>query len=108
MTNVEQAATSSFSAEPARRTFMRVLGWIAVVATLLAALATFLVLSDLTPISSTQEVPLVLLVANAATGLVLLAVIAREVWLVVQARRRGMAAARLHVRIVGLFSIIAA
>ena len=32
----------------------------------------------------------------------------REVWGVVQARRRGRAAARLHVRIVALFSIIAA
>ena len=38
----------------------------------------------------------------------LLGVIAREVWLVVQARRRGRAAARLHVRIVGLFAVIAA
>ena len=35
-------------------------------------------------------------------------VIAREVWGVVQARRRGRAAARLHVRIVALFSVIAA
>jgi two-component system nitrogen regulation sensor histidine kinase NtrY len=35
-------------------------------------------------------------------------VIAREVWGIVQARRRGRAASRLHVRIVALFSIIAA
>jgi len=35
-------------------------------------------------------------------------VIGREVWGIVQARRRGRAAARLHVRIVALFSIIAA
>jgi two-component system nitrogen regulation sensor histidine kinase NtrY len=40
--------------------------------------------------------------------LLLLGVIVREVWQVVQARRTGRAAARLHVRIVGLFSIIAA
>ena len=38
----------------------------------------------------------------------LLGIIGREVWLVVQARRRGRAAARLHVRIVALFSVIAA
>src|SRR4029079_10223749 len=34
-------------------------------------------------------------------------IIAREVWLVIQARRRGRAAARLHVQIVSLFSVIA-
>ena len=40
--------------------------------------------------------------------LLLIAVIGREVWHVVQARRHGRAGARLHVRIVGLFSVIAA
>lgn len=40
--------------------------------------------------------------------LLLLSIILREVWQVVQARRSGRAAARLHVRIVGLFSVIAA
>jgi two-component system nitrogen regulation sensor histidine kinase NtrY len=40
--------------------------------------------------------------------MLLLAVIVREVWQVVQARRSGRAAARLHIRIVGLFSFIAA
>src|SRR5262249_18586908 len=34
--------------------------------------------------------------------------IGHEVWTVVQARRRGRAAARLHVRIVTLFSVVAA
>ena len=38
----------------------------------------------------------------------LVGIIAHEVWLVVQARRRGRAAARLHVQIVGLFAVIAA
>jgi two-component system nitrogen regulation sensor histidine kinase NtrY len=37
----------------------------------------------------------------------LVGIIIREVWQVVQARRRGRAAARLHVQIVSLFSIIA-
>jgi two-component system nitrogen regulation sensor histidine kinase NtrY len=40
--------------------------------------------------------------------LLLLTIIVREVWQVVQARRTGRAAARLHVRIVGIFSLIAA
>ena len=49
-----------------------------------------------------------LLGVNAVAVLLLLAIIAREVWNIVQARRRGRAAARLHVQIVGLFSVIAA
>ena len=44
---------------------------------------------------------------NAATILLLVGIIVREVWQVMQARRRGRAAARLHVQIVSLFSIIA-
>ncbi len=36
------------------------------------------------------------------------ALIGRELWRVLQARRRGRAASRLHVRIVALFSVIAA
>src|SRR5262249_27877149 len=39
--------------------------------------------------------------------LLLIGIIVREVWQMIQARRRGRAAARLHVQIVGLFSIIA-
>ncbi len=44
---------------------------------------------------------------NGATILVLVGIIIREVWQMVQARRRGRAAARLHVQIVSLFSVIA-
>jgi len=86
----------------------RLLGRIAVVIALLSALATFLVLSDLTPIAPTHEVVVTLLLTNAATVLLLVGIISRELWLIVQARRRGRAAARLHVRIIALFSLIAA
>src|SRR5476649_904628 len=92
----------------AKRGEMRVLGPIAVGLALLSAFATFVVLADLTPILPTHYVVVSLLLANAATVLLLLGVIVREVWQVVQARRSGRAAARLHIRIVGLFSIIAA
>jgi two-component system nitrogen regulation sensor histidine kinase NtrY len=44
---------------------------------------------------------------NSLMILLLLTIIGAEVWHVVQARRRGRAAARLHVQIVGLFSVIA-
>jgi two-component system nitrogen regulation sensor histidine kinase NtrY len=86
----------------------RVVGAVAVGLALLSAVATFLVLSGLTPISPTHEVVVTLLLGNAATGLLLVAIIGREVWQVIQARRRGRAGSRLHVRIVSLFTVIAA
>ncbi len=74
---------------------------------LLSAFLTFVVLSGLTPIEPTRQVVYSFLLINAATILLLVAIIIREVWQVVQARRRGRAAARLHVQIVSLFSVIA-
>src|SRR5215211_1743772 len=79
----------------------------AVAIALLSAFLTFVVLSGLTPIEPTRHVVYSFLLINAATILLLVAIIIREVWLVIQARRRGKAAARLHVQIVSLFSVIA-
>jgi len=70
----------------------------AVCIALLSAFLTFVVLSGLTPIEPTRHVVYSFLLINAATILLLVAIITREVWQVVQARRRGRAAARLHVR----------
>jgi len=110
MTNVSQAATAEFATAtaPTQGWMSRLIGSIAVSLALLSALATFVVLANLTPILPTHEVVLTLLLVNAFTVLLLLAFIGREVWRVLQARRRGRAAARLHVRIVALFSLIAA
>jgi two-component system nitrogen regulation sensor histidine kinase NtrY len=87
---------------------MGVIGVTAVVLALLSAAATFLVLAGLTPVAPTHNVVVSLLLINAGAVAALIAVIGREVWNVIQARRKGKAGARLHVRIVGLFSIIAA
>ena len=87
---------------------MRVLGPVASALAMLSAFATFVVLADLTPIAPTHKVVVTLLLTNALTVFLLLGIIGREVWMVVQARRRGRAAARLHVRIVALFAVIAA
>src|SRR4029077_5238097 len=73
-----------------------------------SALATFMVLAGLTPIPASHEVVIILLGVNAAAVLFLLGIILREIWPVVQGRRRGRAGARLHVSIVSLFSVIAA
>jgi two-component system nitrogen regulation sensor histidine kinase NtrY len=107
---VEQAATAetALAAAPAKRSESRVIGPVVVGLALLSAFITFIVLADLTPISPTHNVVVTLLLVNAVTVLLLLSIILREVWQVIQARRSGRAAARLHVRIVGLFSVIAA
>ncbi|HET7023231.1 MAG TPA: PAS domain-containing sensor histidine kinase [Xanthobacteraceae bacterium] len=111
MTSVGQAATTELltsAAAPPSGWIPRALGVAAVALALFSALVTFVVLAGLTPIAPTHEVVVTLLLANAGTVFLLVLVIAREVWGIVQARRRGRAAARLHVRIVALFSIIAA
>ncbi len=98
----------ALSGAPAPRVAAGVLGPSVVILALLSAAATFFVLAGLTPILPTHQVVVSLLLANAVTVTGLLAIIGREVWHMIQARRRGRAAARLHVRIVGLFSVIAA
>ena len=74
---------------------------------LLTAFLTFVVLTGLTRIEPTREVAVSFMLLNGATILVLVGIIVHEVWQLMQARRRGRAAARLHVQIVSLFSIIA-
>ena len=107
--SVDQAAAeNTLAGPPPKRGETRVLGPIAVALALLSAFLTFIVLADLTPILPTHYVVVTLLLVNAATVLLLLGIIVREVWLIMQARRAGRAGARLHVRIVGLFAIIAA
>jgi len=108
--SADQAAVADTTLAPVRqkRRDARILGPMAVGLALLSAFITFVVLADLTPIAPSHYVVVSLLLANAATIILLLGVIAHEVWQVIQARRSGDAGARLHVRIVGLFSIIAA
>src|SRR5260370_22134979 len=94
-------------AEPRAWTLRRLMAPFAVGFALLSACLTFVVLTGLTPIEPTRGVVVSFLLINAATILLLVGIIVREVWQLVQARRRGRAAARLHVQIVSLFSVIA-
>ena len=74
---------------------------------LLCAIATLLMLLGLTPIAPTSSVVFTSVVINGLFVLGLIALIAREVARLMKARSRGRAAARLHIRIVVLFSIVA-
>jgi len=87
--------------------FRRLLAPFAIALALLSAFLTFVVLTGLTPIIPNRQVVVTFLLINSATVALLVLIIVREVWQVVQARRRGRAAARLHVQIVGLFSVVA-
>jgi two-component system nitrogen regulation sensor histidine kinase NtrY len=112
MATIEEAnaaATAELIDKPSGGSFTTgTIGLIAVGIALLSSAITFVVLAGLTPIAPTHPVVVTLLLANAATVLVLLTIIGRDVWTIVQARRRGRAGSRLHVQIVGLFSVIAA
>src|SRR5579871_3841964 len=109
MTTVEEVS----SVEPAQRSTAAtrfatgLIGPLVVVVALLSAATTFLVLANLTFVNPTHNVVVTLLAVNLLTVLLLLAIIGREVWHIIQARRRGRAGARLHVQIAGLFSIVA-
>lgn len=110
MTSADTSAATPFDpslVESKRWSLRKVLAPFAVGLALLSALLTFLVLTGMTSIEPTREVVSSFLLINAGTILLLVGIICREVWLMVQARRRGRAAARLHVQIVSLFSVIA-
>src|SRR3984957_11752354 len=109
MTSVDTSAAQFDPSlvEPKGRSILRLLAPIAIGLALVSAFLTFVVLTGLTRIEPTREVAVSFMLMNGATILVLLGIIAREVWQIMQARRRGRAAARLHVQIVSLFSIMA-
>jgi two-component system nitrogen regulation sensor histidine kinase NtrY len=113
MTTVEQTrdiavASNQGDGTTARSITTSFIGLIAVGGALLSSTITFLVLEGFTPIIATADVVAALLYVNGATVLVLLGIIGRDVWNVLQARRRGRAGSRLHIQIVRLFSTIAA
>ena len=98
---------------PSRRSFelarwVRAAGYGAVLLALTVATGTFFVLTGGTPIHPSENVVIAAMIVNGALVAFLIFVVAFESGRLVIARRRGRAAARLHIRIVALFSIIAA
>ncbi|OYR16091.1 sensory box protein [Brucella grignonensis] len=83
-------------------------GIITVVSALITASISFAILIGITPITPDRNVTLALVIINVALIVFLILLICREVYRIVSARRSGKAASRLHVRIVALFSLVAA
>ncbi|MFC6486802.1 sensor histidine kinase NtrY-like [Nitratireductor sp. GCM10026969] len=90
------------------RRLMALPGILAAVGALITAAVSFAVLLGLTPLTPDARTTLILIGINAAFVLVLLALIGREAHRIYTARKGGKAAARLHVRIVTMFSLVAA
>jgi two-component system nitrogen regulation sensor histidine kinase NtrY len=83
-------------------------GPVAVILALFIGLVSFLIFSNYTPVPPTDSVVLGLFVANILCILLVFGFVLAEAYALFTARRAGVAGAELHVRIVGLFSIIAA
>ncbi len=100
------SAQSRSPVAPSERAFW--VGFTVVVLSLVSALATYLILTGLTPIAPSNSVVVSVLFVNVVLIVAMIAVIAwqaRQIW---QAWRDRVPGARLHARIVALFSIIAA
>ncbi len=81
---------------------------IAVIGALLTGAASFIILTGLTRIRPDETVTLSLIGINACFILLLIALIGRELARILVARRTGKAASKLHIRIVAMFSLVAA
>jgi len=88
--------------------FVRIAGFIAVILALTAAGTTYLILMGLTPIAPTENVVRTAMIANGVLVAFLVFVVGWELTGLFLARRRGRAAARLHIRIVTLFAMVSA
>ncbi|MBU2532357.1 MAG: PAS domain-containing sensor histidine kinase, partial [Alphaproteobacteria bacterium] len=84
------------------------IGLITVSLASVSALATYLILTGLTPIVPRNSVVVTVLFINVVLIIAMIVVIALQVGRLLRAWRHKVAGSRLHVRIVALFSIIAA
>ena len=73
----------------------------------ISALVSFAILLGVTPIEPVESVVMTAIVINLVFVLGMLALVILEIRALLRARTRGKAAARLHIRIVALFSIVA-
>lgn len=84
------------------------IGLIVVVLSLVSALATYLILTGLTWIKPTNDIVPIVLLINIVLILVMCAVLGVQAFGLWRAWQNKVAGARIHVRIVGLFTLIAA
>jgi two-component system, NtrC family, nitrogen regulation sensor histidine kinase NtrY len=95
------------SPRPARR-ISALIGISLVALSILTGLATYTILTGLTPVKPTPRIIVWLLAGNLLLVLAMVTMILWQVWSLVSARRKQEAGAGLHIRLVSLFSVIAA
>ncbi len=83
-------------------------GLVIVLLSLISGLATYFILTGLTPIAPRNDVVLIVLLVNIVLILAMVTVLGVQALGLWRAWQRKVAGARIHVRIVGLFTIIAA
>ncbi|MEO9526593.1 PAS domain-containing sensor histidine kinase [Roseibium sp.] len=103
-----EAQQRSVAQSSAAGKFLRRAGLAIMMVSLISIAVTFVILMGLTSIDPTRDVIMTAMTINGALAAILLGVIAFEILKLWQARRRGRAAARLHVRVVALFSLVSA
>ncbi len=103
----EPQAGSRRGAFDFRHRFSAVSATTVVLASILCGLATYVILTGLTPIKPTQPLVITLLIANLALVTAMAGLIGWQMLRLFMARRRGIAGASLHIRMVGLFGLIA-
>jgi two-component system nitrogen regulation sensor histidine kinase NtrY len=91
-----------------RRRVSRAFGLIVVLSAVITSVGSFLILTGQTAIQPTQLVVRAAGIINGLVVFLLIGIVAYEATGLLIARRRGRAAARQHIRIVLLFSLIAA
>lgn len=84
------------------------IGLVVMVLSLISGFATYLIITNLTPIVPRGEVVLAVLFVNVVMILAMVGVISWQMLGLWRAWRDKVAGSRLHIRIVGLFSVIAA
>ncbi|WP_127071044.1 sensor histidine kinase NtrY-like [Pelagibacterium lentulum] len=109
-----KARTLSPSAQSSARSLfhsnkmIRQVGFFIVLLAVLVASGSFLIMSGATPLEPAPEIWTLIWVANAVLVLLVIALVLTEIAMLVQARIKKQAGARLQVRIVAMFAIIAA
>src|SRR5690606_8322141 len=111
MTTQTQQPSATLLSKPGPiegRKLLALPGIIVVVSALLTAAVSFAILLGLTPLTPDARMTLTLIAVNVAFVLMLIALVVREAHRIYAARKSGKAASRLHVRIVAMFSLVAA
>lgn len=104
---VPSETTIAYSRKP-RANAAKWAGRIAVFFAICVALGSFFIFAGYTPIVLSDPVVLSLFLANIFSILLLLGLVVVEAFGLIVARKKGVAGASLHIKIVALFSIIAA